>query len=80
MATATAVVEFAEELPAHSLETNAKVFAAAEQVFRVRCHLPEGDEIGVRQSDLVQPINEPSFDGTVPDGTSDGARVWLSLA
>ncbi|WP_042724206.1 hypothetical protein [Chthoniobacter flavus] len=79
MARATALVEFDEALPAHSLETNLRVFAAAEKVFRARCHLPES-EIGVRESDLVQAINEPAFDGTVPDGKSPGARVWLSLA
>jgi hypothetical protein len=78
MATTTALVEFDEELPANSLDTNLRVFQAAEEVFRVVRRLPEND-IGVRESDLVQPISDPIFTGTVPDGKSHGARVWLSL-
>jgi len=79
MARATAIVEFDEELPAHSLETHWRVFAAAEKVFRARCHLPES-EIAVREANLVQPIREPALDGAVPDGKPPGSRVWLSLA
>jgi hypothetical protein len=80
IASATAIVQFDEELPAHSASTNARVFKAAESVFRQRRRFDETD-VGVKESILTQPI----FDGvadiaTHPDGISDGAKVWLFAA
>jgi hypothetical protein len=80
IASAMAIVQFDEKLPAHAASTNARVFRAAESVFRQRRRLDEM-EVGVKESILTQPI----FDGvantaTHPDGISGGAKVWLFAA
>lgn len=75
---ATAVVQFDEELPAHALSTNLRVFKAAEIVFRHRHHLERGD-FEIKESRLMQAASEEACRG-IPDGMAEGARVWLSAA
>jgi len=76
----TALVKFDEELPVNSFATNARVFEAAEKVFRQTRHLARTD-IGVRESFLSQPVwNRVELEGREPDGEWDGVRVWLSAA
>ncbi len=80
LAVSTAVVEFEEELPVHSVSTIARVFKAAEKVFREVRHLA-WPEVGIRESFLSQPLREViDLDGLKPDGEVDGAKVWLSAA
>ena len=77
VATATAYVEFDEELPARSITTNARVFEAAENVLR-ESRQWDGATYEVRESALCQPATENADAGREPDGVFEGARVWLS--
>ena len=80
LAVSTAVVQFEEELPVHAVATIARVFKAAERVFREVRHLA-WPEVGIRESFLSQPVKEViDLEGLKPDGEVDGAKVWLSAA
>ena len=80
LAVSTAVVVFDEELPVHAVATVARVFKAAEKVFREVRHLA-WPEVGIRESFVSQPVREfVDLEGAKPDGEVDGAKVWLSAA
>ena len=76
VAATTATVQFDEELPIHSSTTNARVFKAAEKVFRDMHHFAN-DSVGIRESFLSGETLH-AYTGREPDGVFDGARVWLS--
>jgi hypothetical protein len=80
VAAATAFVQFQEELPAQAISTNARVFSAAERVFRAVHHL-DTSSVGIRESSLIQSVSPNNQHWhTEPDGIWDGAKVWLSPA
>ena len=80
VAAATALVEFEEELPAYSPLTNARVFRAAEKVFRNRRRIAD-PSVEVKESFISKGnLQVIDLDSTPPDGVSDGAKVWLSAA
>jgi len=80
VARATAYVQFEEDLPAHAVATNVRVFKAAEAVFRDLHHLDPA-EVGIREAFFSRALTERGdHDGREPDGILDGAKVWLSAA
>ena len=76
VAAAMALVEFDEELPIHSVSTNARVFEAAEHAFRKAHHLASSD-IAIRESFVTQSADEVIQDAPPTDIWAE-ARVWLT--
>jgi len=80
IASVTAFVRFEEPLPIYAASTNARVFKAAENVFRQKRHL-DPTEVGIKESFLCQAIPQMiGTEGDAPDGIWEGASVWFSAA